>query len=106
MDFFKYYFDYFSLTRDMNTHFFEIGLSPYESSVFKETQIFGNKKHKIYIIDQFNGKRPILWNYEFYANQNLKFFFSPTIIMDSHIAYYLHQYVTNRENLKKKPSYL
>ena len=74
-------------------HIYDIGLSEYESPVITGTQSFGSQ---IFIIDQFQGKRPRLINSESINSNTYSIHLIPTIILDSNIASKLNNYYTNK----------
>jgi len=97
---FKELQNYFLISEDKNLHIFDVSSSPYES-IITESQSFNAGSHRIDIIDSFNGKRPVLFNYDLFKNKTTEYKFYPTVIIDSHIASGLHQYVTNRKQFRE-----
>ena len=89
----------FDLPGYHDSHIYEFSDSPYPSSFYDTSIIFNSKKKNksIGIIDQFQGKRPILLNREFVVEKKrLDLEIVQTLILDSHIVDYLHRFVTKR----------
>jgi hypothetical protein len=57
---FEDYKFYFKNSGDKKASAFDISGSPYPAMFYQESLEFGSGKHKVRIIDQFNGKRPVL----------------------------------------------
>lgn len=92
---FTYYRDYLSLTRDVDAHFYEVALSPYESPVISGNRCFGPETYPLTIIDQFGGKRPALFNLAFLESPDrYDLSLVVTVLLDSHVATELHRYRT------------
>lgn len=89
----NYYFEYLKSTRDADAHFYEIATSPYESPIVSGSLCFGPETYPLTIIDQFSGKRPVLFNLAFLDSPNRYELYSiATILLDSHIATELHRF--------------
>ena len=96
------YRDYFAGTDDVHAHFFEITNSPYPSMFYSESKTFGSGEHKIHIVDQFNGKRPALFNHDFCTTEDgINLMFWCSIALDSNVVSLLHEYVTNPEDMEE-----
>jgi len=54
----------------------------------------GNEAFRIQIIDPFAGRHPLLVNHETLSREEVRIPFRPTVILDSNIVAYLHQFVT------------
>jgi len=95
------YREYFDITKDKEAHFFVISNSPYPAAIYSESVMFGEGKHKVCIIDQFDGKRPILLNYEYLVERkNIDLEFMHSIILDSHLVTGLHEYLIRKDGGK------
>jgi hypothetical protein len=93
--------NYFEITKDKNVHIFEISNSPYPAKFYRESVKFGEGKHKVYILDQFDGKRPLLLNYEFLIERkSVDLAFAHLIILDSHLVTGLHEYLIRKDGGK------
>ncbi|WP_370979111.1 hypothetical protein [Agaribacterium sp. ZY112] len=91
------YKDYFTLSKDKDTHFFDLQSSKLKAGLYKSSAEFGDLKHKVYVIDPFDGKRPLLLNYEFIVEEKaLDIGFYHTLIMDSNVVSGLHEYLAYR----------
>jgi hypothetical protein len=85
------YINYFKIIGDRHAFFYEFKTSPYNDPPIKSTTEFGNDKHKITLIDQFCGKRPMMYSADFMKEPvNYPLTIVPTVILDSNIATYLH----------------
>lgn len=62
----------------------EIKNSPYKSDFLQQTRTFGDKK-PIYLIDQYAGKRPLLFNNDFKNNGTIRIEMRPSAILDSNV---------------------
>jgi len=70
-------------------------LSPVRFSRFLQGSIdVGHGKERYRIIDQFGGRQPIILNHNFLVNGVNEVFFMPTLLLDSNVMSYLHDYVT------------
>lgn len=100
MSIFEQYRQYFNITNDAHAHFYEIAYSPYPSPIKNSQLSFGEDTYKIGIIDQFNGKRPFLFNMEFMRSpKRYELQIVVSIILDSHLVTELHAYCTNSEQM-------
>jgi len=100
-NFVELYRSYFLATNDSHAHFYEVARSLHESPIAGDLLSFGGDSHQIRIIDQFKGKRPMLFNLECMRaprRYDLKLFI--TIILDSNIVSGLHLYRTNIGNMR------
>lgn len=61
----------------------------------------GTDAFQIHIIDLFGGRHPLLVNYHS-LTEELQIPFRPTVILDSNVVSYLHQYVTSQPALDKQ----
>jgi len=101
MNVFDYYASYFLSTDDKAANFFEIDQSPNTSPFLNGIHVFDSGKEKINIIDQFSGKIPYLFNYDFcVSRQNLNLEYVPIIILDSHIVNNLHRYIATPDKMR------
>lgn len=82
-----------------NVHIYEFINSPYEAPFYSQSFNFTYGNKKIGIIDQFNGKRPIILNKEFIGGKALDVNIYQTLILDSHIVDILHRYVSGNGKL-------
>lgn len=64
--------------------YWDISNSPYKSDFLEESMIFGINE-PIFLIDQFNGKRPIIINQEFIDKGNISFNMFPSALLDSNV---------------------
>lgn len=83
-----------------DAHIFDFTNSPYKAQFYNQSFKFEKNKKKIGIVDQFQGKRPIVLNREFVVERKqLDFKFVHTLILDSHIVDVLHRYVSRNGKL-------
>lgn len=100
MNVLQYYKQYLQSSKDEHAHLYEVQESPYQIPLSMGGVSFGEGKHKITILDQFGGKRPLLMNLDFLrhpTDYQLKVI--PSIILDSHVASALHVYVNDSKSL-------
>lgn len=74
----------------------DIKNSPYQSGFIDCSLEFGKEK-PVYLIDQYEGKRPALINRKFLNGENLTFPMYPNALLDSNIVDLLDQYVQNKK---------
>ncbi len=91
-------FDYYC---DQHLHIYEVASSPYQSPILPENTTFGPKSYPIHIVDQFGGKRPLLFNLEYLRSGKYDLQLVVTIVLDSHIASELHSYRVRCQSMKK-----
>lgn len=84
----------FSSPSMSNAHIYEFTHSPYEAPFYSQSFDFSCNTKKIGIIDQFNGKRPIVLNKSFLDGNKLDLQIYQTLILDSHIVDTLHRFVS------------
>jgi len=72
------------------------------SPFLRSSAHFGDRDFKIRIVDLFAGLQPILLNYEAFSQDELKIPFRPTVILDSNMVSYVHQYVSSSASLSSK----
>ncbi|SIQ70293.1 hypothetical protein SAMN05880558_10513 [Aeromonas sp. RU39B] len=77
-----------------NAHIYEFLTSPYESPFYSKSFDISHNDRRIGIIDQFNGKRPIIFNKDFFDKKKLELNIYQTLVLDSHIVDILHRYVS------------
>jgi hypothetical protein len=83
-----------------DVHIFELSNSPYKAQFYDKSFHFKSNAKKIGIVDQFQGKRPIVLNKEFVIDRKkLQFHVVHTLILDSHIVDALHRYISGRGEL-------
>ncbi|WP_155988715.1 hypothetical protein [Thioalkalivibrio sp. ALE17] len=66
------------------TFLWEVQHSPYPSQFLTGTRQFGESL-PLYLVDQFEGKRPVLLNDEFLSNGEITFGMYPSALLDSNI---------------------
>ncbi|MBX9349168.1 hypothetical protein K5M36_18970 [Chromobacterium vaccinii] len=66
------------------TFLWEVHHSPYPSQFLTGTRQFGEAS-PLYLVDQFEGKRPALLNHEFLSNGKITFGMYPSALLDSNI---------------------
>lgn len=84
----------FSLPSMSDAHIYEFSHSPYDAPFYSQSFEFSYNAKKIGIIDQFNGKRPIILNKHFLDGNKLDLQIYQTLILDSHIVDTLHRFVS------------
>ena len=76
-------------------HIYEFSESPYSSPYYKSSFDIVSGSRSIGIIDQFQGKRPIVLNKNFVVDKKqVDLQLVQTLILDSHIVDYLHRFMT------------
>ena len=99
----RLYKEFFSDPRHSDVNIFEVGNSPFPADVYSQSLYFSSGKRKIGIIDQFQGKRPVLLNRKFIVEeQNINIQIVPGLILDSHIVDMLHRYVVYANDLDQE----
>ena len=89
---------YYQLSKDKESTEFLIKDSPSGGAPYNEMKDFNSGKSKLSIIDQFMGNFPYAMNYDTCFFGNIIFNYHPSILLDSHVSYYLHA-VINKYNL-------
>jgi len=72
--------------------FWEVSESPYVSEFLLENKQFGYK-NPVYLIDQFEGKRPAIINSEFLIRGNIQFKMFATSLLDSNVLDQMDKFV-------------
>lgn len=76
---------------------YEFTNSPYEALIYADSLRFEKGNKTIGLVDQFQGKRPVVLNYDFAVlRKELRLGFIHTLIMDSHIVDALHRFVSGK----------
>lgn len=70
----------------------EISASPYQSEFLRESIQFGTS-NPIFLVDQFGGKRPAIFNKEFIEQGSIQFGMYPSALLDSNIIDQLDRFV-------------
>ncbi len=70
--------------------------SPYQSYFLKESMTFGEKE-PIFLIDQFNGKRPVIINKDFVDNGFISFNMFPSALLDSNVLDKIDTFIQNKK---------
>lgn len=99
-DFIRFWREQFLATHDRESFVWlfclesppEFVCSPLPPSALHSSVYFGNAAFGIHIINQFAGPQPILLSYEALTKE-IQIMFRPTVIMDSNVVSYVHQYV-------------
>lgn len=99
-DFIRFSRERFLTTRDRESFVWlfcpdspsEFVCSPLPPSALHSSVYFGNATFGIHIINQFAGPQPILLSFEA-LTEEIHITFRPTVIMDSNVVSYVHQYV-------------
>jgi hypothetical protein len=86
---FSYHREYFRRSEDRKSKFWSLGN---KKSPFPGGQVFEQGTRTLAILDQFDGKQPFISNYASLIEGNSTVGFVPTILLDSNIANFLHQY--------------
>ncbi|EQB8916857.1 hypothetical protein ACYVL9_002692 [Vibrio fluvialis] len=90
-------FNIFSLPSMEDAHIYELSTSPYQAQFYAKSSQFTSGSKKIGIIDQFQGKRPIVLNREYVVEKKpLEVRIVQTLVLDSHVVDALHRYVSGK----------
>lgn len=80
-----------------DAHIYDLRTSPYPAQFYAKSSEFTSGSKKIGIIDQFQGKRPIILNREFVVEKRkLDIHIVHTLLLDSHVVDALHRYVSGK----------
>ena len=90
---------------DHKPFFWEIMGSPYPSNFLRDSQKFG-ETNPIYLIDQFSGKRPALFNKKFISTGKVEFPMYACAILDSNIIDAIDKKVSNNATFDGLDSFL
>ena len=90
---------------DQKPFFWEIVGSPYPSSFLRNSKKFG-EVDPIYLIDQFSGKRPALFNEKFISTGKVEFPMYASAILDSNIINAIDKKVSNNASFDGLESFL
>jgi len=88
-----------------DTFSWEVLYSPYPSQFLKGTQQFGERL-PLYLIDQFEGKRPALLNSEFLSSGKIQISMYPSELLDSNILDAIDKRVSGRSTPDGLESFL
>lgn len=69
---------------EKNSFIWEVQNSPYNSPFLSGTQTFGHSS-PLYIVDQYEGKRPALINEKFISQREISFKIYPSALLDSNV---------------------
>jgi hypothetical protein len=84
--------EYLRQSGDPHSHYYEIADSPYDSLLSDGVPTFGDR-YRIYVIDSFARKRPLLVNLDFInSTTEYRLEAAITLLLDSQMASGLHEY--------------
>jgi hypothetical protein len=93
-------FNLFEQPSMQHAHIYEFTRSPYEALFYSDSFKFESNKKKIGVVDQFQGKRPLVLNKDFAVHEKeLELQFVHTLILDSHILDAFHRFVSGKGKL-------
>jgi hypothetical protein len=99
----EYWSKYFLSTEDYESKIWDFPEKNNASEFLVGDQHFRSSGDSwwITLVDSYKGRKPFLWNREFFLKESLPIYMIPTLLLDSQIVNELHKYVMHYSTLEK-----